>query len=120
MTCNRVQIINEGKLVFNDTAANLDQNAAATSLLLGLEKPPAKTKLNRLPDVIKVETLTTGRFRIHFKSDKSPAKTIAKLATENNWGLIELTPESRNLEQIFLELTSRESTLTGNIEEKTA
>lgn len=118
MTCNRVQIINQGKLVFNDSIENLNKNMTATSLTVCLLHAPQTTEIENIAGVNNIEAITAGRFRVHFSSGQSPAEEIAKLAVEKNWGLVELTPESRNLEQIFLELTSTETTPSS--EEKAA
>ncbi|MBN1378170.1 MAG: ATP-binding cassette domain-containing protein [Gammaproteobacteria bacterium] len=120
MTCNRVQIINRGRLVFHDSVDNLKLNTAATSLIIGLRRPPQATEIENVSGVNKIETITNSRFRIHFNNGQSPAEEIAKLAVEKNWGLIELTPESRNLEQIFIELTSTEITDPETSREKAA
>ncbi|HEX7028096.1 MAG TPA: ATP-binding cassette domain-containing protein [Gammaproteobacteria bacterium] len=105
MTCNRVQIIHRGKLVFSDSIDNLNRQTQADSLLLALRNKPAVTELEAVDDVSEVETLPDGRFRIRFVPDRSPADRLVTLSVEHNWGLTELTPENRTLEQIFIMLT---------------
>jgi ABC-2 type transport system ATP-binding protein len=120
MTCNHVQIINQGRLVFNDSITNLNQNLTATSLLTGFARPPTQDELELISGVKRVETITTSRFRVHFSDGQSPAEQIIKLSVDKNWGLLELTPETRNLEQVFLELTSTEVTEPENNVEEAA
>ena len=113
MTCNRVQIIHNGRLVFSDAIEDLNRNTEAASLLIGLAHPPATGIIENIHGIKRVETIADGRYRVHFKDGRSPAEEIARLAVNNNWGLLELTPESRNLEQVFIELTSAETTPAG-------
>lgn len=108
MTCDHVQIINQGQLVFNDTISNLNQHMQATSLILQLRNAPSGSEFESVSGVGKVEALSNNRFRIHYASGESPAEPLAQLAVERQWGLQELAPETRSLEQIFVELTSSE------------
>ena len=106
MTCDRVQIINQGRLVYSDEINNLNQRMQCNSLLLGLRQPPAESELAALPGIESVEKLSAHRFRLHYADAHSPAEEIARFVVEKNWGLQELAPEQKTLEQVFVELTS--------------
>jgi len=118
MTCSRVQIINQGQLVFSDDIDNLNRRMRARSLILGLQQPPATiiNNLESIEGIESVETLEGGRWRVRHAEDQSPASRIAEEAVKNNWGLIELSPETHSLEQIFLDITSREQALPETID----
>lgn len=109
MTCDRVQIINKGQLVYSDNINQLNQRMQSSSLILGLNNPPSEDELMEVTDVTSVETLNNNRFRLNHPVEQNPAEKIAKVAAENNWGLFELSPEQKTLEQIFVELTSGEA-----------
>jgi ABC-2 type transport system ATP-binding protein len=117
MTCDRVQIISNGRLVFSDKVANLNQQMDSTSLILGLQKPPAKEVLLTIEGVTDVEDLSHGRLRIHHAATANPAARIAELAATKGWSLYELSPEHKTLEQIFVDITSSEepSALETNV-----
>ncbi len=106
MTCDRVQIINKGQLVFSDSIDSLNQSMQATSLIAQFETCPTLDEIKRIEHVESVEQLGNNRLRIKF--NESPAKQIAIEAVNNNWGLLELSPEQKTLEQIFVEITSAE------------
>jgi ABC-2 type transport system ATP-binding protein len=108
MTCDRVQIISNGRLVFSDHIANLNQQMDSTCLLLGLQHPPSTDHLATIEGVTEVEKLDDGRLRIHHASGDSPASRLAEQAVTQDWGLYELTPEFKTLEHIFVEITSSE------------
>ncbi|WJW75758.1 ATP-binding cassette domain-containing protein [Thiohalobacter sp. IOR34] len=106
-TCNRVQIIHRGRLVFSDSMHGLQQQLHGGQLLVALRTPPPAGTLAALPGVDDVEALTDGRFRIAYNGE-SPAEAIAEHAVAGGWGLQALIPERRTLEQIFIELTARD------------
>lgn len=108
MTCDRVQIISNGRLVFSDHIANLNQQMDSTSLCLGLQHPPTENQLLAVEGVNEVEKLDDGRWRIHHPRGESPATRLAEMAAAQDWGLYELSPEHKTLEHIFVDITSSE------------
>jgi len=103
--CTRVQILHQGRQVY---AADLSdsQSAGPPRLVLGLERPPEAEVLLALSGVEHVDPLAGGRFRLHLAPGPDLRSHIARSVIQ--WGLLELQPESRTLEQVFLELTSDE------------
>ena len=110
MTCDRVQIISNGRLVFSDHIANLNKQMDSTCLCLGLQHPPLEDQILAIEGVTEVEKLDDGRLRVHHSNDDSPASRLAAQAVKEGWGLYELTPEFKTLEHIFVEITSSEET----------
>ncbi|NOX75522.1 MAG: ATP-binding cassette domain-containing protein [Gammaproteobacteria bacterium] len=108
-TCDRVQIINNGQLVLSDDIAALSRQAQTSSLLLRLRRAPDASALLHIPHVEAADALDDGRWRIHHPPGKSPAAALAEHAVNQGWGLEELTPEQRSLEDIFMEITSRDA-----------
>jgi ABC-2 type transport system ATP-binding protein len=106
-TCTRVQIIHEGKLVFADTTAGLEQGPNTTSFTVRFENTPALATLQQIAGVDRAEALADGRFRIHH-ADNNPVEALLELAVSNHWRLTELAPEHHTLEQIFIDLTCSE------------
>jgi len=107
-TCNRVQIIHQGQLVFADSITGLEQRLNATSLIAAFHAAPDLDSLQKLPGVSAVESLTDGRIRIHYR-DTDPSEALIEQAVASRWRLYEVAPERRTLEQIFIELTCSES-----------
>ena len=107
-TCNRVQIIHNGRLVFSDTTAGIDARLNATSLLARFGTPPEMAALQQLPGVSGATVMEDGRIRIDYTGD-SPAEALVEQAVSGGWRLQELTPERHTLEQIFIQLTTGEA-----------
>lgn len=118
--CSRVQIIHQGRLVFNDTLAGLTTRMQATSLVLACRQMPEIPLLKALPGVMHVEALDNQQLRITFRNDANPAEVIAAEVLRQGWGLLELTPERKSLEQIFVELTAADEKVAAAAQEKAA
>ncbi len=106
MTCDRVQIINHGQLVYSDDINHLHQRMRSNSLILGLNHAPSEAELKSLNFINEIEVLSSTRFRLSHAIENSPAENIAQIAADKNWGLFEIRPEQKTLEQVFVELTS--------------
>jgi ABC-2 type transport system ATP-binding protein len=107
-TCDRVQIINRGRLVYSDTIEGLGHRMEHASLTLALHNPPDCQTLSRLAGVESCEALAGGRFRLHYKSEHDPSEELVGLSVQHGWRLYELMPERATLEDVFVELTHTE------------
>ncbi|RRQ22164.1 ABC transporter ATP-binding protein [Thiohalobacter thiocyanaticus] len=107
-TCNRVQIIHRGRLVFADSMQGLESHLQAQACIVAFRQPPAIEALQQFAGVEEVTELGDGRFRLRYTGD-NPAEALTERAVNAGWGLLELIPERRTLEQIFVELTSRDA-----------
>jgi ABC-2 type transport system ATP-binding protein len=104
-TCDRVQIIHQGRLVASDTVEGLTRHLQTSSLVVGLRRPPSLEVLVEMPGVLKAETLEDGRLRLRHRLGGSPAEVLAEQAVTSGWGLYELTPERSTLEEVFVAIT---------------
>jgi ABC-2 type transport system ATP-binding protein len=107
-TCDRVQIINKGRLALSDSIESLAQHMQSTSLLLRVQQPPDIDLLQSTAGVTAIDELGAGLLRIHHTPDANPGPALAELVVKEQWGLLELAPERRSLEQIFVDITTTE------------
>lgn len=99
--CKRVVIINEGRIVAQDTIENLGAAASRTRLRVERPGPAVETALLGVAGVDGVEALDGGVYRV-----AGPADLRTQLASAAvGFGLMELGAEDR-LEDIYLRLTS--------------
>ncbi|MBI1987271.1 MAG: ATP-binding cassette domain-containing protein [Nitrospinae bacterium] len=117
MTCQRVIIINEGRVIAVDTPENLTaQLEKSAQVLLQVEGPPEEvvTILSRVEGVLEVERRDIAAdHQVHTYLVKSqPAldlrKELAAAVLRNQWGLLELRGVSLSLEDIFIRLVTEE------------
>lgn len=109
MLCNRVKIINQGSLVFDDTTDVLQQQMQSSSLLLTLESPPEIEKLNQIQGVTSVTALSNTRFKIRYQPQYNPTPIILESAVTQQWQLTALSPEQHSLEDVFMNIIQQES-----------
>jgi ABC-2 type transport system ATP-binding protein len=115
-SCTRVQIIHKGQLVLNDSIEGLEQQMRASSLVLETRETPDPVLLTGIDGVQTVEFLDERRCRIFHDKDRNPAEHIAEIVVSRGLGLLELTPERRTMEEIFIDITQH----APLIEEQTA
>jgi len=115
-TCDRVQIINNGRLVLSDDLDALARHSRSSSLILRLGQRPDAGMLEAVPGVEAVQELDHGRWRIHHAPDESPAAALAERAVQQGWVLLELTPEQRSLEEVFVDITAGDDMAPGTPE----
>lgn len=111
-TCDRILIINRGKIVADGTAEMLRRQATGGELLkVRIEDGTAEkilTALNHLPSVAKAAVLDAGesRFEVQTKPGQSSKREIFRLCAQNGWILTESVPVETRLEDIFRNLTT--------------
>ncbi len=103
--CSRVMIIARGRVVYNESIEATRGHGVGT-ITLGLRRPPEASALAGIVGVAQVNALGDGRFRIAHAADADPREALADAAARGNWGLYELSAQTRTLEEIFVELTS--------------
>jgi len=104
-TCDRVQIIRAGELIYNASTESLNQQQEV-SFKVALRKDVDLVELTAIAGVDHAEALGDGRFRLIFAEDATPDALVAS-AVQLQWGLYELTPEKQSLEDLFIELTQQ-------------
>ena len=109
--CKRVIIINEGEIAAVDSLDGLTaslRKSERLSLTIRNTEESVLEKLNGLDQVISAVKGEEDQFLIECTLRSNLQDEIARLALENNWGIIELKPVSMTLEDIFLKLTIEE------------
>jgi ABC-2 type transport system ATP-binding protein len=111
-TCDRILIINRGKLVADSTPDLLRQQAQGQELIdIQIEaegfSDPLTSHLLGLETVEAVQPLgsKSNSFRIQSKPGSSSKKKVFELCAQNGWYLLELKSQETSLEDVFRELT---------------
>jgi len=109
-TCDRIFIINKGKLVADGTAESLRRQARSADILkVKIEDGDPNQIFRSLQGIKSVSTVefidrNMNKFEIHCSGNESN-REIFKLCVEKNWVLTEMTPFETKLEDIFRDLT---------------
>jgi len=116
-TCNRVIIINRGKIVADGPIADLQRNLqGGERVLLELETPQEQSfamvsvQLKGIPSVEMVKLLEerngVKRMSVETSQPIDIRKQLFQLSVQRGWTVLELHREQTSLEDIFRQLTS--------------
>jgi len=111
-TCDRVVIINQGRIVADGSTQELKRTTAEdysiNLLLKGAPEKDAKDLFEGLTGVASVDASGEDgltRLRISCRTDEDLREKVYSRVRKKDWALLELSRESRSLESIFSELT---------------
>lgn len=114
-TCQRVLVINSGKIVASGTPDELTHRLQGyETVLLTAEGPAAEMmdKLQRVSGVNLVEPRETADLRVTFEVQAEKGQDVraelARAVVESQWKLLELKTSGLSLEDIFLKLTTKD------------
>jgi len=110
-TCDRILIINKGRIVADGSADTLRQQAQGQELLTVQIESNGKDAEKDLLGLATVETVTpvaekSGWFTVQSKPDSSSRKAIFDLCVDHKWYLMEMTGIETRLEDVFRDLTN--------------
>ncbi len=119
MTCERVIIINEGHIALEDSIANLigdERDAALVQLEVKGPQERIKAVLETIPGVRRViqeQSVVNPCFIIESRSGTDIREEISNRMARNGWPIIELSRKSKTLEEIFVDIISRDALQKG-------
>ncbi len=114
MICDRVLIINEGKIVAEDTPQNLAAGLQSTDRLeVEIAGPTDRVlaALRGIPGVDGVDHRVAGRqhiYSVRAQTDQDLRDTVSRVVVSNGWSLLGMQSAGMTLEEIFLRLTTQE------------
>ena len=115
-TCQRVVIINKGKVVAVDTPDNLTARLRGSETMyvqLDASGADASSALGRIAGVTRVVEADRRESVVGYEVDSEQGhdvrRDLARSIVASGWGLLELRPMRMSLEDIFLSLTTDES-----------
>ena len=116
-TCQKVVIINRGKIVAIDTPDALTERLHGAQTLFVEAQGPGdaiQSALRSLPGVVNVSVSgardLTNSFQVDSEKGLDVRRDVAAAIVRGGWGLLELRPVRMSLEDIFLSLTTEENT----------
>jgi gliding motility-associated transport system ATP-binding protein len=121
MTCQRVVIISKGKIAAMDTPENLTrQLQGAERLYLEVKGPEndVRTRIKEIEGVLRVDSSRLDGENVHSFSVETELKrdvrgNVARKVVESGFDLLELRAMSMSLEEVFLQLTTKEEGVRG-------
>ena len=123
-TCERVVIIDKGRVVAVDTPDNLTGRLRGSETIrvaidpLGADPAPAVEALAGVTSVTAAASDSDSVvLEVQCDQGADVARELARTVVSSGWGLLELTPLRMSLEDIFLELTTSEDARENDAEQ---
>ena len=115
-TCQRVVIINRGRVVAVDTPENLTARLRGSETMyvqVDADGADVASALTTIPGVTRVAmagpAVGATAFEVDSESGHDVRRQLASAIVTRGWGLLELRPMRMSLEEIFLHLTTEEA-----------
>ncbi len=119
-TCQRVVIINKGRVVAVDTPTNLTARLDGSETMFVQAEGHAeavRAALAAVPDVSRVTEAevrdSISSFEVVSQKGKDVRRDLARAIVSGGFGLLELRPMRMSLEEVFLSLTTEEHAEEG-------
>lgn len=119
--CNRVMIINRGRIVAEDTPERLQDRLTGSrrvSVQVGGDGDGLASVVAAVPGVARLTEREDGRLEFETVPGVDPRAEVARAVIQAGYDLLEMRPYGVSLEEIFLQLTRDEPTPPQPAEEE--
>ncbi len=109
--CNRIAIVDHGKLVALDTPEALKASVPGSNVIeVQFDNPPAdwEQRLQALPDVTSVQNESAGMFRVLTGNGSRTTTDLVGMAVEAGVPVRTLTVQNTTLDDVFVHYTGRQ------------
>jgi ABC-2 type transport system ATP-binding protein len=108
--CDRVLIINKGKIVADDKTAILQSTAGGnTTVVVEFDKSVDKKMLSAIKGISSVSEIKNNTYKIRSNSDVDIRPALFKYAVDSGLSVVTLQKEENSLESIFREFTAEKT-----------
>ena len=104
--CDRVIIINKGKIVADDKLSNLQQRSVTNFVRVQFKESIAAELIERLTGVKRLNNIDSKTWTIETNDPDIVRRELKKMETENNLDIVSLQSENQSLEEVFRSLTA--------------
>jgi ABC-2 type transport system ATP-binding protein len=115
-TCQRVVIINKGRVVAVDTPSNLTARLRGAETMYvevdaaGADAGPALTQVAGVTRVVEADRHDRlVAYQVESEVGRDVRRDLARAVVTNGWGLLELRPMRVSLEDVFLKVITEET-----------
>ncbi len=106
--CSRVIIINNGKLVADDSISRIrENNTHQDVLVVTFDKAVNVSELKSMTELVKLETVSDVQFKFYTNDMEKMRRDIMQWALNNNLAINSMQTEVYSLEDVFRNLTKK-------------
>lgn len=104
--CNRVVIIDRGRIVADDPIETLSARLAGRIYLtVEFAEKVSEQALRKLPHVLEIQSIGDKKWKLVTDAKHDIRPDISRMAAEKKWTLLEIHREMASVENVFQELT---------------
>jgi ABC-2 type transport system ATP-binding protein len=103
--CDRVIIINRGKIVADDKLANLQKTSDSNIVRVAFKEPLEPEWMKRVRGVRSVNKIDNYNWALETNEPETVRKQLFELALQQNLNIVSLHNENQSLEEVFRSLT---------------
>lgn len=103
--CNRVLIINKGKIVADDKTENITSGAGESVILIEFDNEANETLLRQIEGITNMEKIKDTTWKIRTVPTVDIRPELFRFAVENGLTVLSLQKQEQDLESIFQQLT---------------
>lgn len=105
--CDRVVVINRGRIVADDLVSNLLARSGSTqTIIVEFEGEISEAELRQVSGVVDVRMIKPGSFQLSSGADTDLRSEVFRFAADKKLSLVGLKKQENSLEEIFHELTA--------------
>lgn len=106
--CDRVIIINKGKIVADKPTGDLKTvEGNVTVITVEFDKEPDKEEIKKIAGVDNIEVVNANTLRLHVTINKDIRPDVFRYAVEHNLAVLTIHKEEKKLEDVFKNLTQK-------------
>ena len=125
--CQRVLIIDRGRLIAEGSPKELREQSQGSSVLRVTVQGTPEGALEVLSGISGIDSaeeqddsdLADSQFHLRYESTVDPRETVFRAAVERGWVLLEMTEEKASLEDVFVRLTGQDAAAAALADEAT-
>ncbi len=103
--CERVIVINKGKIVADDSIENLKKQQSSSCIRVGFREVVSKAALSAIAGIRAVHQLGAMEWELETIDPDALSKELMAFALQHNLNIVSLHTQARRLEDIFRDLT---------------
>jgi ABC-2 type transport system ATP-binding protein len=104
--CDRVIIINKGKIVADDKLSNLQKQSSLNIVRVSFKEPLEQEWLQRLQGIKSINKIDTYSWSLETDEPELVRKQVLEMSLQHNLNIVSLHSENQSLEEVFRSLTT--------------
>lgn len=112
--CDRVIIINKGKIVADDKLSSLQRTSDSNLVKVAFKEPLEEEWLKRIHAVRTVNKIDSFTWALETSDPEQVRKQLFEMALQQNLNIVSLHNEDQSLEEVFRSLTQSSSSISNS------